>query len=269
MASKLSTDDILKIQDYAQFSTPELIAMRMKAAETVNRQMRRWEKAGLKDKPSAYTKYAKPYLRKYDRDRFKTSSGPVAGRTDAQIRRAEISELSAMARLKNAPTYTVGGYKAVKRKAVEGLARAAGIDLDSPEGKKFVQETADTLVGSDQWGWLKRTVGSDILLKISRKIAEGSATRDEVLHRITEMRARDVAGRSYVDDRGIVRTEEAAVSGEVKTVHHRSGEVEDVPQHEESMYTNWTEEAVMRELGFSENPNWIYDEYGEDEEDVF
>ena len=106
MASKLSTDDILKIQDYAQFSTPELIAMRMKAAETVNRQMRRWEKAGLKDKPSAYTKYAKPYLRKYDRDRFKTSSGPVAGRTDAQIRRAEISELREDLNKRSVTTFT-------------------------------------------------------------------------------------------------------------------------------------------------------------------
>lgn len=265
MASKLSTDDILAIQDYEQYTTPELIAMRQKAAETVNRQMRRWEKAGLKDKPSAYTKYAKPYLRKYDRDRFKTSSGPVAGRTEAQIRRAEIAELSAMARLKNAPTYSVGGYKAVKKKAVEGLARAAGIDLDSPEGKKFVQETADTLVGSDQWGWLKRTVKSDVLLKVSRQIAAGTSTTKEVLERITEMRARDIAGRSYVDDKGRIQTREAETSGEVKTVRHRTGEVEDIPEREKSMYTDWTEEAVMRELGFSDHQNSIYEDYGEDE----
>lgn len=267
MASKLSTDDILKIQDYDQYTTPELIAMRQKAAETVNRQMRRWEKAGLKDKPSAYTKYAKPYLRKYGRDRFKTSSGPVAGKTEAQIRRAEIAELSAMARLKNAPTYTIEGYKAIKKKAVEGLARAAGIDLDSPEGKKFVQETAETLVGSDQWGWLKRTVGSDVLLKVSKQIALGTATRDEVLQRITEMHSRDIAGRSYVDEKGKIQTREAETSGEVKTVTHRSGETEQIPEHERSMYTDWTEEAVLRELGFSDNPNSVYEEYGDEEDE--
>ena len=265
MPSKLSTNDILNIQDYAQFTTEELISMRMKAAETVNRQMRRWDAAGLKDKPSAYTKYAKPYLRQFGRERFSTTAKPVGGRTDYQIRQKEIAELSAMARLKNAPTYTVAGYKKVKKKAIEGLARAAGIDLNSPEGKKFVEETAESLVGSDQWGWLKRTVGSDVLLKVSKKIADGVATREEVLQRITEMRARDVAGRSYVDARGRVQTEETEKWGEVKTVHHRTGEVEDVWEHESSIYIDRTEDEVMRELGFSQNPNWVYEEYGEDD----
>ena len=261
MASKLSTDAILEIQDYSAYSTEELISMRMKAAETVNRQMRRWDKAGLKDKPSAYTKYAKPYLRQFGRERFSTTAKPVGGRTDYQIRQKEIAELSAMARLKNAPTYTVSGYKKVKKKAIEGLARAAGIDLNSPEGKKFVEETAESLVGSDQWGWLKRTVGSDVLLKVSKKIAEGTSTRDEVLQRITEMRAKDVAGRSYVDKKGKIKTKAAETSGEIKTVKHRTGETEEIPEHEKSMYTDWTEEAVLREMGFSENPNNVYEEF--------
>lgn len=185
--------------DYSDLSLEQLIKKRQKMAETVNRQMRRWNAAGMTGKASAFTKYAEPYLRQYNRERFKTTKSPVAGRTEYQQRRAEMRELAAMERLMNAPTYTLSGYKKIKRKAVEGLARAAGIDLNSPEGRKFVEETAETITGTDQWGWLKRTVGSEAILEVSRQLAKGNATRDEVLQRIAEMRGRERAGVSYAD----------------------------------------------------------------------
>ena len=265
MAAKMSTADILAIQDYSAFTTAELISMRIKASEAVNRQMRRWDAAGLKNKPSAYTRYATPYLRKYGRDRFSTKKTAIAGKTDSQQRRAEIAELSAMARLYNAPTYSIKGYRDTKRKAVEGLARAAGIDLNSPEGRKFVEETAESLVGSDQWGWLKRTVGSDVLLKVSRKIAQGNATQKEVLQRIEEMRQRDIAGRTYVDaTTGELVTEKPETWEEESTITRNGVQQTVINKRERSMFTDWTEEAILREIGFSSNPNNIYEEFGDD-----
>lgn len=192
--------------DYSDLSLEQLIKKRQKMAETVNRQMRRWTAAGMEGKASAFTKYAHPYLRQYTNpktgkplERFHTGKQAVAGRTEYQQRRAELRELAAMERLMNAPTYTLSGYRKIKRKAVEGLARAAGIDLNSPEGRKFVEETAETITGTDQWGWLKRTVGSEAILEVSRQLAKGTATRDEVLQRIAEMRGREMAGQSYAD----------------------------------------------------------------------
>ncbi len=186
-------------RDLYDVSLEDMITMRKALAETVNRQMRRWNKAGLEGKGSAFTRYAQPYLRQYGRERFKTSNAPVAGRTESQQRRAEMKEINAMRRLVKAPTYSISGYKNIKKKALQGMARTAGIDLDSPEGKKFIDEMADSIVGSDQWGWLKRTIGSEAILEVSRQLAKGTATRQEVLERIAEMRGREAAGKNYKD----------------------------------------------------------------------
>lgn len=244
--------------DYSNFTLEELIAIRIRKAEAANRQIRRWNAAGLKGKPSAMTRIADPYLHAMGRTRYATKKTAISGRTEYQRRQAEIREISNIERLQGSATYSIHGYKRMKQKALTGLARAAGIDIASPEGKRFLEEVAETLVASDQWGWLKRTVGSDVLLEVSRQIAKGNATRDEVLARITEMRAKDKAGRAYVDRRtGEVRLPEGRIT---KTVNEDGT----VTVHQNSIYRDATDEEIYRELGFSGHVNTVFEEFGEE-----
>ena len=251
--------------DYTDFSLEDLIKTRQKMAQTVNRQMRRWKEAGLEGKRSAFTRYAEPYLRQYGRQRFSTAKSPVAGRTEYQQRRAEISELHAMERLMAAQTYRIKGFKEQKRRAIQGLAQAAGIDITTPEGKKFIEEAAESLVASDQWGWLKRTVGSEAILEVSRQIAKGNATRDEVFNKITEMRARDLAGRTYIDARGRPAVMEPKILEYEETVEDpETGETTIVKrEYQESIYSDLPLEDVYEELGFSEYQNVVGEDYEE------
>lgn len=187
-------------------SLDELVNIRRLLAETVNRQITRWNKAGMKGKKSAFTQYAEPYLRQFTNpktgkplERFHKGKKPIGTGKEWQQRRTEMKEINAMRRLVNAKTYSLEGYRGIKKKAIEGLARAAGIDLSTPEGKKFVEDMAEEIVGSDQWGWLKRTVGSEAILGVSRELAKGNATKKEVLERIAEMQGREKAGINYKD----------------------------------------------------------------------
>ena len=256
--------------DYSSYTLEQLISTRQKLAETVNRQMRRWAAAGMGGKASAFTKYAEPYLRQFTNprtgkplERFHTGKKPISGRTEYQQRRAEMRELAALERLLNAPTYTITGYNKIKRKALEGLARAAGIDINTPEGRKFIEETAETLVGSDQFAWLKRTVGSEAILEVSKQIAKGNATRDEVLQRITEMRAKDTAGRTYVDYRGQPHAVEPEKWTEtVERTDPKTGEIKyEKVERERSIYTDAPLEIVYEQLGFSDYQNIYGEEY--------
>lgn len=253
-------------RDYQDWSLAELIAYRQRLAQTVNRQMRRVAEAGILKKPGAYTKYAFPYLRQFGRDRFSTAKLAVAGRTERQQRLAEIKEISAMERLKSAKTYSIAGYRASKRAALEGLARAAGIDINSPEGRKFIDETAESIAGSEQWGWLKRTVGSEALLEVSRQIAKGNATRNEILNRISAMQAKDVAGRTYTDVSGRPHTLQPDTWTEtVNRVDPSTGEITSVSvTRQRSIYTDVPLEIVYDELGFSSYQNVFGEDYDDE-----
>lgn len=188
------------------YSLDELIDLRQRLAQTANRQMRRWAASSMENKPSAYTRYAKAYLRQYTNpqtgeplERFHTGSKPIGGGKEWQQRRTEIKEINAMLRYMNAPTYTTSGYKKAKQKAVEGLAKAAGLTPGSEEYNRLIKTAADSIIASEQWNWLKRTIGSDAILEVSRQLAKGTATKEEVVQRINEMTVREMAGVNYKD----------------------------------------------------------------------
>lgn len=192
---------IKEFQDYSQLSLSELTEIRRMMAERVNRQMRRWEAAGLKDKASAYTHYARPFLRKYGeaRSRFTTTRTSLPGKTVYRQRQAELAEINAMQRLMLAPTYTITGYRKAKTKALEGLARFAGIEKGSDEYERFLESVGNDIVGTDQWRWVKTTLGSDVIAAIAKGIAAGTATKEEMLDRIKTMQMREIAGRNYAE----------------------------------------------------------------------
>lgn len=209
--------------DFQDMSLPELIALRRKWASAANRQMQRWKAAGMADKASAYKMYAQPYLRMYGPDRatFHTGKKPIAGKTERGQKQAEIRELSALWRYQHAATYSLSGYKKTKQKAMEGLARASGIDPGTPEMERFLSEAADGIVGSDQWTWVKRTLGSDAIKAVARGIAEGRATKAEVIENIKQMQMQEAAEakvyseltwEDYIEELGI--SEEQISEGE-------------------------------------------------------
>lgn len=184
-------------RDYNDLSLDDLIAARRKLAESVNRQMRRMAEAGLIDRPSAYTRYAKTYLNKVGRERFSTAKSAVGGRTEYQQRRAEMAEIAAMEQLRESKTYTKRGYERTRRKAMEGLAKAAGIERGTEEWTRFMDTAADGIVGTDQWKWARDTLGSEAVKAMAKGVARGVATKEEVLQRIEGMRQKEREGKNY------------------------------------------------------------------------
>lgn len=179
---------ITKMPNYSGWTLEELAAERRRMAMQVNKQMQRFEKA-LPDVASAYSQYAKPYLRQYGRKTFSTAKNPMKRKTEQAQIRAEKAELAAMNRILQSKTHTITGYKEAKENAVKGLAKAAGLKPRSKAYKSFLSSgAADKILKSDEWKWLKRTsIGSPLLLEITRRIAQGNATPEEVLSRLNDM----------------------------------------------------------------------------------
>ena len=190
--------------DYSALSLEELITLRRQRASTVNKQLQRWRSAGLAEKGSAYKMYAQSYLRQFGPDRATFHAGRTqiakAGTTEYQSRRKEIAELKALARYHDAPTYSISGYEKVKRKALQGLAQASGIELGSDEMTRFLESAADGIVGSDQWNWVKWTLGSEAIKAVAKGIAQGNATKAEIIDRIKTMQMREAADRVQYSD---------------------------------------------------------------------
>lgn len=157
--------------DTSGMNLTQLADYRRKLAETANRQMRRWVTAGLEEKPSAYTK-AESWLNRLGRDRFSTAKAPMPAETEAAQRRRELAEIAQMKQYMGSASYSKTGYEKVKKKAREGFAKAAGVDLSDKQ--------LEILLKSESFGWLKRTVGSGVLLDVARAIAKGQSTAEEV-----------------------------------------------------------------------------------------
>ena len=193
-----------RMPDYSGWTLEQLTAERKKQASAANRQMQRWKKAGMAELGAAYRQYAVPYLRQFGPDRatFHTGKKPISGKTERGQRQAEIRELNALWRYMNAKTYTIAGYKEVKRRAVEGLGRSVGVEPGSPEMARLHEQlsrAADDLVSGDQWTWVKRTLGSEVIRAIAKGIAEGRATKQEMLERIDQMILKEAAGTNYAE----------------------------------------------------------------------
>ena len=190
--------------DYSALSLEDLIELRRKRAVTVNKQIQRWRAAGLAEKGSSYKMYAQSYLRQFGTDRATFHAGRTqiakAGTPEYQARRKEIAELNALARYHDAPTYSITGYAEVKQKALTGLARASGIELGSDEMTRFLESAADGLVGSDQWNWVKWTLGSDAIKAVAKNIAQGNSTKEEMIERIKIMQLKESADKVQYSD---------------------------------------------------------------------
>lgn len=189
-----------QMPDYTGWSLEELATERRRLAIQVNKQMQRFNKA-LPDAQSAYSQYAKPYLRQFNRKTFSTAKTPMKRKTKQAQIRAEKAELAAMNRIIQSKTHTITGYKQVKQAAVKGIARAAGIKPRSKAYKNFIESgIADKLLKSNEWKWLKRTsIGSPLLLEISRRVAQGNATPDEVLSRLSDLQTEFGANEAFED----------------------------------------------------------------------
>lgn len=157
--------------DTSGMNLDQLADYRRRLAETANRQMRRWAESGLAGKPSAYGK-AEGYLKRQGRERFSTAKAPMHAETEAAQRRRELAEIAQMKQYMGSASYTKTGYEKVKKKSRQGFAKAAGVDLSDKQ--------LEILLKSESFGWLKRTVGSGVLLDVARAIAKGQSTAEEV-----------------------------------------------------------------------------------------
>lgn len=177
-----------RMPDYSGYTLEELAAERRRLALRVNREMLRFEKAGI-DGGNAYSQYAEPYLKRQNRKRFSTAQTPIKRKTKQAQMRAEQAELATLNRILQAKTSTVRGYKEAKKNALKGVARAAGLKPRTKAYNAFVNSgIGDTILKSDEWKWLKRTsIGSPLLLEITRRIAQGNATPEEVLSRLNDL----------------------------------------------------------------------------------
>ena len=187
--------------DYWDLSVEELIKVRRRLAARANKQMQRWLAAGLGEKGAAYKQYAKPYLRQFGPDRatFHLGATPIAGKKANTYRQKqkEISEIAALERYTNAKTYSIKGYQEAKRKALAGLAQASGIEPGSEEMIRFLASAADDFVGTEQWLWVKWTLGSEAIKAVAKGIAQGTATDAEMIDRIKAMQLKETAGTRY------------------------------------------------------------------------
>lgn len=193
-----------RMPDYSSWTLEQLMAERRRQASAANRQMQRWKKAGMAELGAAYRQYAVPYLRQFGPERatFHTGKKPISGKTERGQRQAEIRELNALWRYMNAKTYTIAGYREVKQRAIEGLGRSVGVEPGSPEMARLheqLSKAADDLVSGDQWTWVKRTLGSEVIRAIAKGIAEGRATKKEMLERIDQMILKETAGTNYAE----------------------------------------------------------------------
>ena len=157
--------------DTSGMNLTQLADYRRRLAETANRQMRRWAASEYAGKPSAYGK-AEGYLKRQGRERFSTSKFPMPAESEAAQRRRELAEIAQMKQYMGSASYSKSGYENVKKKARQGFAKAAGVDLSDKQ--------LDILLKTESFGWLKRTVGSGVLLDVARAIAKGQSTAEEV-----------------------------------------------------------------------------------------
>lgn len=187
--------------DYWDLSVDELVKVRRRLAARANKQMQRWLAAGLGEKGAAYKQYAMPYLRQFGPDRatFHVGTTPIAGKKASTYRQKqkEISEIAALERYTQAKTYGIKGYQEAKQKALAGLAQAAGIEPGSEEMIRFLSSAADDFVGTDQWSWVKWTLGSEAIKAVAKGIAQGTATKAELIDRIKAMQLKEAAGTRY------------------------------------------------------------------------
>lgn len=172
----------VEIPDLHSLSLEELASLRRTLAKRANQQIRVWERSEMSGSPSAYTKFAKPYLQRHGLTRFREGKKPLQASSTAAQKRREQAEINQLVRFINSPSYGLTGYKTIKEKAVKGFIRATGVDI--------TEEQAEILLKAESFGWLKRTLGSAVLLDVSRAIAKGQSTVEEVRKRLDEMQSK-------------------------------------------------------------------------------
>lgn len=210
--------------DLTGMSLEQLMSMRQKLAQAANRQMRRLTERGY-TKGNAMSQWALPYLQRQGRTRFserktpfpvrnpykETKSG-VRLKTDAEIRaeqiRMEKTEIAQLERFMEAKSYKIRDIEEQRKKARDAFKDLYGIDLPD--------ETIDELFELSAFDWVRQMFGYRTVVEMSKAIAEGQATAEEVKKKIDAARTR-----------------------------YKDSEVE-----------NWTVEQLFRELGMSWKPEY-------------
>lgn len=162
--------------DYWSMSLSELTDLRRRRAASANRAIRKLNQAGLLDKPGAYERYTRPYLRQFGITRYSEAKTSIKGANEYQRRKHEIAMLSNIDLFMGAKSHTVAGYREAKTRQARGFANALKLDFTDAELEK--------LFASASFGWLLRTLGSEIAQDINRAVNQGTATLDEILNNV-------------------------------------------------------------------------------------
>ena len=185
--------------DYSNFSLKELVRIRAKMAQRVNRQLRRLAEQGFTRKGEALNRQAQTYLDRQGRSRFSERKSPfevtnpyketkagvrlkTPGEMRAEQKRKELSEIAQMERFQESKSYKISDIKASREKMRKTMKEEYGVDLS--------EEDLTMIFEVDAWQWVRQTYGSQTVNDMAKAVNEGQATVKEVTERINALRTR-------------------------------------------------------------------------------
>ena len=185
--------------DYSAFSLEELVQIRAKMAQRVNRQLRQLAKKGYTRQGEALNRKAQTYLDRQGRSRFSERKTPfdvtnpyketkagtrlkTPGEMRAEQKRKELAEIAQMERFQESKSYKISDIKESREKMRKTMKEEYGVDLS--------EEDLTMIFEVDAWQWVRQTYGSQTVNELAKAVNEGQATVQEVTERINAMRAR-------------------------------------------------------------------------------